>query len=140
MKFADYQLEWFIYNLMAYLHAPYKWGGDDPTGIDCSGLVVDSLHACGMLKPKTDYTANGLWELYKGNRINGEAQEGDLLFWFVGDRATHVAVALDPHFCITADGGGSTTLDLDDAVKQNAFVKIRPIQHRNTEPKIVRIF
>ena len=140
MNIEEYRKKWFMHNAMSLLHIPYKWGGDDPTGFDCSGMVIDSLQACGLLLPKTDYTANSLWQKYEFNRISGDALEGDLIFWFTNDKATHVAIALDNHFCLSADGGGSRTATKQDAIKQNAFIKIRPINHRTSPLRIVRLF
>lgn len=142
----------FIRLIFSYLHEPYKWGGNDPEeGFDCSGMVVDALQAIGFLKPHEDYPASGLFKIFSESgtvieRVkNGEepkyAQKGDLLFWFnYTGKCYHVAVAIDKLHCMTADGGGDTTLTLDDAVEQDAFVKVRPIAHRSTELRIVRIF
>jgi hypothetical protein len=35
-----------------FLGAPYRWGGRDSTGLDCSGLVQQALHACGLACPR----------------------------------------------------------------------------------------
>ncbi|HKK72986.1 MAG TPA: C40 family peptidase [Candidatus Krumholzibacteria bacterium] len=36
-----------------FLGAPYRYGGDDTGGIDCSGLVVRSFGAAGVSMPRT---------------------------------------------------------------------------------------
>lgn len=138
--------KWFMKTILAMLNTPYIWGGDDPSGFDCSGMVIEGLKVVGAMKQHEDMTANDLWNKYKMNEITAypigvaTPMEGDLAFWFSGDTATHVAVCIDDRYCITADGGGKKTKTLQDAIEQNAFIKIRLINHRVSKPRIVRIF
>jgi cell wall-associated NlpC family hydrolase len=63
-----------------------------------------------------------------------EIRFGTLLFF--GETATtptgisHIAFALDGKLMLEAGGGGSTTTSLEAAIKQGAFVRIRPISRR----------
>lgn len=61
-----------------FLHTPYYWGGKSYHGMDCSGLVQTSLHACGVQCPRdTDMQEKNL-----GTKIAREnLQRGDLVFW-----------------------------------------------------------
>jgi len=131
--------KWFMKTVWSFLNLPYIWGGSDFAGLDCSGSVIEGLKAVGAMKSHEDTTANGLWNKYKVNEVQ-IAQEGDLAFYFTGDVATHVVVCLDDKYCITADGGDSTTLTVQDAIEQDAFIKIRRLDHRVNKPRIVRIF
>ena len=106
---------------------PYVWGGDDPTGFDCSGLVVEILQSVGKLPRVGDWTANDLWVKYRDTRTS-HPSAGCLAFWFRGGLATHVEFCLDAGYTIGASGGGSATLTPGDAARQNAFVKVRPIR------------
>ena len=123
------------------LHTPYRWGGDDPAGIDCSGMVIDCLQAVGLFPLKSDTTADGLYNKFRKNGIAEIPQPGDMVFWFDSEgKAYHVAIAIDRFHCITADRGGKRIKTLEDAIKHNAFIKIRRIDHRKDLPKVVNLF
>lgn len=85
-----------------YLGTKYKWGGFNPDGIDCSGLVLEILWSVGMLPNTTDRTAQNLWNLYKSeNLISLEPPEGhdtgSLVFFHPPGRPekiTHVEMLL----------------------------------------------
>ncbi|MGW8301312.1 MAG: C40 family peptidase [Desulfobacterales bacterium] len=109
----------------------YRWGGDDPSGFDCSGFVIEVYKAVGFLPRNGDWTAKAL--SHKFNRIKREEVEaGDLVFWQSSTGwVCHVEMCLNKKLSIGASGGGSKTLTIEDAVKQNAFIKIRPIDSRS---------
>lgn len=105
-----------------YLGAPYRWGGRDSLGLDCSGLVQQALYACGRGCPRDSGEQRAL-----GRSVpRAEARRGDLAFWrgHVGimldaDRllhanAHHMAVAVEPldgaDARIAAAGGGGVEL------------------------------
>jgi len=142
--YKERQRQSFVWQAEQMLWFPYIWGGDDPRGFDCSGLVVECLKGVGRLSPEQDLTADGLHKLYSHYPEADETRGGCLLFWGRGSgreqHMVHVAVARDRHFCITADGGGSHVRNVEDAYKYNAFIKLRPILHRGRPPIIVDIF
>jgi len=75
--------------------APYLWGGRESLGLDCSGLVQQSLFACGLSCPRdTDQQA----ELGRG-LDRRDFRRGDLVFW-----QGHVAIGLDAERVIHANG------------------------------------
>lgn len=129
--------------ILSYLNRPYHWGGDDPSGIDCSGLVIEGLKAVGFLTENDDYTADGLYQLFAGfaerckphHRFNithliSPKRSALLFFRNNQKRIFHCAIALNQYYQnyqIGAIGGDSTTNSTKLAYQQNAYVKIRPI-------------
>ena len=63
-----------IGNARTYIGTPYKWGGNDKKGIDCSGLLVRSFESVGMKLPRTTSQQIDL-----GKKVSlKKSKEGDL--------------------------------------------------------------
>jgi len=129
------------------LRMPYKWGGDDFSGMDCSGLVVETLKSVGLIGPDEDYTANGLYLKFKDKgKIELTAERpypyhGCLVFWFKANgKAYHVAMTINDFQVCESAGGGSETKTEEDAKRDNAYVRIRRIDNRGSHYKIVDPF
>jgi len=105
------------------------WGGDDPSGFDCSGFVVECLKTIGLIRENEDLTAEGLRRRFLASQVVTPVS-GGLLFNLndSGSKATHVVICLDSCFQIGASGGDCDTDDVVSAWKKNAYVKIRPIR------------
>jgi cell wall-associated NlpC family hydrolase len=85
----------------AFFGVPYLWGGKSWRGIDCSGLVQLCYLMAGHLLPRDadqQYEALGPAEIHPDRM-----REGDLVFFGRG-QITHVALALDHHTFIHAEG------------------------------------
>ena len=124
------KVAWKLYGL------PYIWGGDDPMdGFDCSGLCVEILKSVGMLPRKGDWNANSFYELFKDKIDHPSA--GCLVFWGNGRKMTHVEFCIDELHTMGASGGGSANMTREDAIRKNAFVKVRPIVGGRAEAKAI---
>lgn len=122
-----------ITTALSHLGTPYIWGGDDPSGFDCSGFVIECLKTAGILSEREDHTAEQLRAKFIGNVIPAP-RRGALQFLLGPDgRAFHVVLCLDEYFQIGASGGTAKTTTPADAWRQNAYIKIRPIVgHRHS--------
>ncbi|MEW6015788.1 MAG: NlpC/P60 family protein [Candidatus Zixiibacteriota bacterium] len=126
---------------ISYIGTHYLWGGDDPlAGFDCSGFVIEILRSAGKLPLDGDWTAAGLFEKFRKKEVLAPFS-GCLVFYAgVNARIFHVEFCLSDKFSVGASGGDSTTDDIADAIKQNAYIKIRPIQRANFLMKFVDPF
>ncbi|HEY3696284.1 C40 family peptidase [Phenylobacterium sp.] len=77
-----------------HLGAAYLWGGRESHGLDCSGLVLQALLACGRAGPRdTDQ------QMRMGRAADPSAlRRGDLVFW-----RGHVAIMLDAERIVHAN-------------------------------------
>ena len=111
---------------------PYKWGGDDPmAGFDCSGFVIEILKSVGLLPREGDWRARDLFP--KFTEVFTPVSEGVLVFWHSSSdpkKIIHVEYCLDNTFSIGASGGGGSTMTEQDAIEQNAYIKVRPFRSR----------
>ena len=78
-----------------FVGTPYLWGGRDSLGLDCSGLVQQSLYACGLACPRdSDQQA-----MLGHATPDAALRRGDLVFW-----RGHVGMMLDGERLIHANG------------------------------------
>jgi len=112
-----------------FVGLPYRWGGDDAiAGFDCSGLIIEILKSVGKLPREGDWTAETLFLRFKDKKVS-VAKEGCLVFWAnTKGKVNHVEYVWKRGLTIGASGGGSKTKTKQDAIKHNAYVKIRPLR------------
>jgi cell wall-associated NlpC family hydrolase len=77
---------------LALRGVPYRFGGSDPAGFDCSGLVKYVFERYGIFVPRV---VEQQWQV--GDKVKlRDIKAGDLLFFATsGSAVTHVAIALD---------------------------------------------
>ena len=87
-----------------FLHAPYQWGGRESLGLDCSGLILQALLACGRACPRDTDLQEAAFPVID----RGGLRRGDLIFWpghvammldtsrMIHANAFHMAVAIEP--------------------------------------------
>ena len=112
---------------------PYLWGGDDFAGRDCSGQVQEILAAVG-LDPSGDQTADGLYRHFSDKVIDANHNgipAGCVVFYGTKQKIIHVVFSIGNGLMIEQGGGGSRTLTETDAMRDNAFSRIRPISRRS---------
>ena len=90
---ADKQIE--LSNMAKkYLGGKYVWGGERPSGFDCSGYTQYIFNKIGIKLPRTAYEQSKV-----GIEVQGSLQKGDLLFFNTdpsrGIPVTHVGVYLE---------------------------------------------
>lgn len=130
---------------LTFVGLNYKWGGDDPLGgYDCSGLVIELIQSVGLLPHDFDTNAQGLYNHFEAKGVQNSYAVGSLCFYGKAvNKITHVAMLLEntpPFRIIEAGGGGSNTNTKTDAEEQNAFVRLRPMKHRQDLVAIIKPF
>jgi len=112
-----------------WIGTPYTWAGDDFRSLDCSGLIMEIFKALGIFHENEDYSAEALFQKYGRFRIQGLPYAGCLVFWLnAKGQAVHVAIMIDNYFLIHAAGGGPGTRTVEDAIRDNAYVKMRMLE------------
>ena len=106
------------------LGAPYRYGGADPHGFDCSGLVYFSFRSAGKDVPR------GIAELYAAAQpVEFKAgRPGDLVFFRLdGPRLSHVGIYLGDGLFVHAPSTGKRVgiASLDQPFWSQRFVELR---------------
>ncbi|USG05125.1 hypothetical protein A4W88_00485 [Latilactobacillus sakei] len=77
-----------VSNALQFIGTPYAWGGAQPGGFDCSGLVMYAAKMAGISLPRTSQEQSKL-----GTQVSlSELQPGDLVFWGGVGSAHHVGI------------------------------------------------
>jgi cell wall-associated NlpC family hydrolase len=111
----------------AMVGKPYRYGGNSPTGFDCSGLVQYSYGRAGVRLP------HGTDNLRRYSRTIAfkHAQRGDLLFFNEqGKRGSHVAIYLGDERFVHAPSSGKHVhvASLDNPHWRSSFAEARRLE------------
>ncbi|MER7702281.1 C40 family peptidase [Kitasatospora sp. NPDC097605] len=101
------RLESAIEYALAQQGKPYVWGGNGPSGYDCSGLVQQAYKRAGTSLPRV---ANDQYAATTPITA-GQLRRGDLLFWSDSGRASgihHVGIYLGGNKFVEAPRPGKT--------------------------------
>ena len=100
---------------------PYRYGGSTTSGFDCSGLVQYSYRRAGKTVPRT---TGQLWSSTSTVNRN-ELQAGDLLFFSIDGKMSHVGMYLGGQRFVHAPSTGRkvTVANLDSPFYSRALVR-----------------
>ena len=103
------------------LGKPYRFGGASPRGFDCSGLVYYSYNRAGYSVPRTSQLQYQQSLPVKLSHL----QEGDLLFFRIEGKVSHVGVYLGENRFIHAPSSGKrvSIASLDNPYWKDRFTK-----------------
>jgi len=97
-----------LYVSLSYLGTPYRYGGDDTTGFDCSGFVGAVLRKFGYKPPRT---AGAMYRWAKPVPADS-MKPGDLLFFDYFKRPVgHVGIYLGDGLMIHASSKRGVVID-----------------------------
>jgi cell wall-associated NlpC family hydrolase len=114
-----------VANATAMLGQPYRYGGAQPGGFDCSGLVAYAAARAGIYVPRTAQE-----QLRAGAPVRrSELEPGDLVFMHLRGKELHVGIALDAQRFVHAPAsGGHVRIDsLDRLPYSSGFLGARRV-------------
>ncbi len=126
-------MQWLIEYAYRFIGVRYHFGGNDPLqGFDCSGFVQELLMASGELSFSTPkMNCQQIYNFYaKLPKLPGGGPGALAFFGKDAKTVSHIGFCVDTNTMVEAGGGDSTTLTMEEAIKRNAFVKLRPLRYR----------
>jgi cell wall-associated NlpC family hydrolase len=122
---------------MQYLNVPYKWGGDNYEGMDCSGFVLKVLDDVGITLPRFNAQMIYDWCLNReGAESTNMVCDSFLFFGKSSSTITHIGISMGEingkAYMIEAGGAGQNSLSMNksELAKRDARVRIKPVGRR----------
>lgn len=122
----------------SFLGTPYVFSGNYVDGLDCSGFVCEILRSAGVVGNREDLTAQDLFDRTQREGTYSQTAGSLAFFGKSFKEISHVALCLNPYQMIEAGGGDGTTINVTEAKKKNAFVRIRPINYRSDVVAVIK--
>jgi cell wall-associated NlpC family hydrolase len=93
---------------LSMIGQPYRFGGAEPGGFDCSGLVAYAARGAGIRVPRTARE-----QLRDGAPVERrDVRAGDLVFMHLAHKELHVGIAIgDERFVHAPSTGGRVRID-----------------------------
>ncbi|AWV96909.1 C40 family peptidase [Arcticibacterium luteifluviistationis] len=130
---TNYSPRLFVKACKKYKGTPYKFGGNDKRGIDCSGVIRNAFTSLDVTFPRVSYQQAEVFRTIKLKK----ARKGDLLYFkTAGSRINHTGVVVKKRgskklmFLHASSSGGVRIDNLKSDYWNARFVKItRPIEY-----------
>lgn len=124
-EIAPSQAQIMIDSATSMIGQPYRFGGYEPGGFDCSGLVFYAAANAGIRVPRT-----AAEQMEFGSKVGrAQLQPGDLVFMHLSGKELHVAIALDRQLFVHAPSSGGR-VRVDSLLAQpyaNGFIAARRV-------------
>ena len=91
-----------VTNALAQVGSPYRYGGTEPDGFDCSGLVYYTHKKAGIDVPRVSSAQKEAARRVSQSRL----QPGDLVFFNTGATTSHVGIMIDSSRFVHAPSSG----------------------------------
>ncbi len=116
----------------SWMGVPYRYGGEEKTGVDCSGFVLNVFkEAYGITLPRTSAAMSKQVRRVRKDKL----QCGDLLFFTVKDRrVSHVGIYMaDNKFVHSSSSYGVSVADLGDTYWSKYFAGAGRVEVEDTQ-------
>ena len=118
-----------VANAKSYMSTPYKWGGTNTDGIDCSALVQNAFRNAGYEIPRTCREQYNYISTYTSLET---CQAGDLIFFKQHSRIDHIGIVTsnnngEVYFVHSSESLGGVNETKLDGKWRNMFYSIKRI-------------